>query len=110
MKKQTLTFIRMGSCEVENLVAVEVSLDNPKHDAHTQLTKAITQWVEETQEGADIWDESCGDLNIGDLLNASTDELNTFLIRNGISGMETKYEFFRDDVIPYDTVLAEPVF
>jgi hypothetical protein len=108
MKSQILTFIRMDSFDVGNLVAVEVYLEDPALDALTQLKKAVTEWVETTQEGIEEWDNSCEDFNIGDLLTARTNELDPILIKHGICGIETKYELTRDEIVPYDTILAEP--
>lgn len=45
---------------------VSTSIQND-YDLHQALTKAVTKWIDETEEGKDVWDGCWEDLNIGDL-------------------------------------------
>lgn len=64
-----IPFIRQDGLEVNTLAIVKVEVkDSLSADDAVEILKAIvTKWVKETEDGKDCWDNSNGDLNIGDL-------------------------------------------
>lgn len=72
------------------------------------LQNAVTNWVTHTEVGKRVWDETCQDLNIGDLDSYSTETLLPFLSENGINDFDI-HILSSDEVDTnwtYDTVLA----
>jgi len=110
--KTHLTFTRKGNYNIENLVVVQFShkkhLKTP-YEVFKAFTNGITKWVEETEEGKDLWLYTAEDLNIGDLLSHSdTKTLNKYLEAEGIEKWKTAYELIDEEEISYDKVLATP--
>lgn len=84
-------------------------------DAHEEralglLNKAMSKWIEETNEGRDAWESSCGDLNIGDIATYQHDTdptLTPYLEAQGISIKRVEV-MGANNSLPFDTVLAHP--
>lgn len=73
-----------------------------------RFKEAVTDWVRTTEEGAAIYDEAAGDLNIGDLLMNDTEFLKAASARleaDGIAKVEMDYVSF-DKAMSYDTWLV----
>ena len=68
MKKIRVCFIRMDGARVDVLRVVEITTDaRTKGEAMQRLTRAIDQWIRNTDEGREAWAESSEDFNVGDL-------------------------------------------
>lgn len=63
--KHEMFFSRVGGFEVDcvALVTFEAEAGNPMQI----LQRAVTGWVDTTEQGAEVYESSCHDLNIGDL-------------------------------------------
>lgn len=71
-----------------------------------KLKVGITDWINTTKDGKDVWDYSSADLNIGDIAGYEKDEsLIDCLSEHGI-GFEVKVMNGCGNIFPYDTVLA----
>ena len=80
---------RIEKCQLDAgaIVTIESELEN-SDDVWREFKSAVTQWVETTDAGSECWDESCENLNVGDLLNndAFNDpELRTLLAWRGLT-------------------------
>lgn len=107
-----LTFTRKNAYNIENLVVVKfshkVSLNTP-YLVFKAFTKGITNWVENTHEGKNLWKYTCEDLNIGDILDQHNNkELSEFLSVEGIKKWKPLYELVDQEEFSYDKVLASP--
>lgn len=74
------------------------------------LDKALSKWIEETPEGREAWDSSCGDLNIADIATYEHDtdpSLAPYLKAEGISINRVEV-VGSNNSLPFDTVLAHP--
>jgi hypothetical protein len=69
------------------------------------LTSAVTDWIIETDEGKEEWEDSSEDFNIGDLDTAMTEKLPPFLMRHGIQYIEIDMMSGLDEQ-NYDRVLV----
>lgn len=67
---------------------------------------AVTQWIKETDDGANAWEYSGGDFNIGDYASYESNEaLNQYLAEQGLS-VSINIVNDDDNTLAYDTVLA----
>jgi hypothetical protein len=112
-----LAFIRYGNFNsLENLVVVDFRTIPPYHpensdDLMSRIKRAVTKWMENTEEGEALWEETCGDYNIGDLLMERDNEsLSSFLLEERIAGYEILFDLGQVDSFPYDTLLGDPSF
>lgn len=85
--------------------------DNDKIKNNSDLTLALinacSKWAE-TPEGRIVYDYSSGDFNFGDLLSY-IDEVQPFLIAEGVEEFKIDDDLQLDHVLHYDTVLmTEP--
>lgn len=74
----------------------------------SRLQAAVTEWVRNTQDGKEVWDMSCQDLNIGDLLCAGAGTMHSlgrFLKAQGIVKMSLESEDL-SKTISFDSLLA----
>ena len=88
-----------------NLKTSLVSEADVKH----ALTSATTHWVNTTKEGRDLWDESCNDLNIGDLACGSafkSAELLAALRERGLEYVDCQTGDC-ESALSYDEVLVD---
>lgn len=68
MKKHEIIFIRKTHYQVELMTVVSFeSWEESERKSICILQDAVTQWIDKTQEGSDLYEETCEDLNIGDL-------------------------------------------
>jgi hypothetical protein len=72
MHNTKLVFVRYEGGEVCNMgiLSLKTSL-NSNDEVKAALVSATTHWVNTTKEGRELWDDSCEDLNIGDLDSGS---------------------------------------
>ncbi|TXH16604.1 MAG: hypothetical protein E6R03_05250 [Hyphomicrobiaceae bacterium] len=78
-----------------------------RNQAWDKMREAVTQWVADTDEGAEAWNFSSGDLNVGDLCNYSLEDsmLSASLrFRNIIMKIES---LEADGFHEYDEVLVD---
>lgn len=80
-----------------------MTVGNPK-DAFEAFRRVVTQWVQKTDDGKELWLESSFDLNIGDLLGVGFPSLLRMLPCHGIHGVHVDAVDF-DYTKPYDKVL-----
>lgn len=69
LKYHTLTFLRFSSRFSPDIAICSFESEG---DGMEDLKNAVTQWVNETEEGQNFWDETCNDLNIADLEQVQT--------------------------------------
>lgn len=110
--KTHLSFVRKDINHIENMIIVKFkhkkSLVNP-YQVFKAFKAGITRWVENTQEGQNLWNYTSEDLNIGDILGEhKNEELNKFLSLEGIKKWEPIYELVDQEEFSYDKVLASP--
>jgi hypothetical protein len=110
--KTHLSFVRKDINHIENMVVVKFkhkkSLVNP-YQVFKAFKTGITRWVENTEKGQNLWNYTCEDLNIGDLLGEyGNKELNKFLSIEGIKSWKPIYELVDQEEFSYDKVLASP--
>lgn len=77
-------------------------------DAMNALCQAVANWVAKTEDGKELWDETCSDLNIADLQDLN--EVDSFvdaLTNEGIDDLEINIDnvFETLDDFTFDTVL-----
>ena len=69
----------------------------------------VNDWVESTPEGREIWEQSSGDLNIGDLDGYEEEEsLKRKLAEKGIFKWKDNYTLGNSNEVAYDRILAQP--
>jgi hypothetical protein len=81
-----------------------------KQDFFKVLKRAVTRWVQETPEGHEAWEDSCDDLNIGDLSAYESDRaLQHCLQQAGIARLSIEVYCDTEPVYgaTYDDVLVE---
>lgn len=77
-----------------------------------RLTRAVGQWIGNTQEGREAWAESSEDFNIGDLaghLNGNgkaVPSLQRYLEQEGISRLKDLFVLTNSEQESYDRILA----
>ena len=74
------------------------------------LVRAITSWVEQTQEGKSLWIHTNKDLNLGDLSAGLDPTLLPYLAQQGIEALQVDTNCGEDACYfwTYDNVLANP--
>ena len=99
-----------GMKGITSLAIAQLEMDEifDENETLNRLKEAVTNWVNETEEGRKLWDYSCEDLNIGDLAAcASREDLIPYLKKAGIKDFNF---LFCGDVSSgahsFDTVLA----
>jgi hypothetical protein len=110
--KTHISFIRKDVSKIDNMVIIQYThkkaLQTPK-DVFDAFRGGITQWVEETEEGKNLWNYSSEDLNIGDILGENKNKtLSKFLLERGIKKWKPIYELVDQEEYSYDKVLANP--
>lgn len=108
MSTTTLLFARHENASISGFGVVTITSDVSK-DPKVLIEKfkaGVTDWVNSTKAGKEIWDYSEGELNIGDLAGYEQDEsladcLSEYGIRFEIDVLDGC-----GNVLPYDTVLA----
>jgi len=82
--------------------------DNDKIKTSSDLTLALinacSKWGQTTPEGRIVYDYSSGDFNFGDLLSY-IDEVQPFLIAEGVEEFKIDDDLQLDHALHYDTVL-----
>jgi len=113
MKKIRVCFIRLDGTLVDALRVVEITTAaNTKGEAMQRLTRAIEQWIGNTEEGHKAWAESSDDFNIGDLagyLNGrgkAVPSLQRYLDQEGIAQIRDLFALTNSEQESYDRILA----
>jgi len=113
MKKIRVCFIRLDGTLVDALRVVEITTAaNTKGEAMQRLTRAIEQWIGNTEEGRKAWAESSEDFNIGDLagyLNGrgkAVASLQHYLDQEGIARIKDLFVLTSSEQESYDRILA----
>ena len=113
MKKVRVCFIRLDGVLVDALRVIEfTTVAHTKDEAIQRRTRAVEQWISNTQEGRKAWAESSEDLNIGDLagyLNGSgkaVPSLQRYLEQEGISRLKDLFVLTNSEQESYDRILA----
>lgn len=108
MSTETLIFTRTEQMKTTQVAVLTVTniMAEATRSIMERLEYALTEWVNETQEGQAEWKASCEDFNIGDLINARTPVMDKFLLAQGlkIEGIET---MSTNNASDYDTVLVD---
>jgi len=90
-------------------VTARVTKDYTHRSLLYAVTEAVTEWVNTTENGKTEWENSCHDLNVGDLSAWTEDEeLIIILRKHGIRDLkiETYVDIETSAEWTYDTVLA----
>jgi hypothetical protein len=108
--KSHLAFVRKDIAKIENMVVIQLEhnkcLTNQRQVLDA-LTKGITKWVENTQEGQELWKYTSEDLNIGDILSYHKNKtLIKYLKKEGIYKWKPKYELVEQEEVSYDRILV----
>ena len=113
MKKIRVCFIRMDGARVDALRVVEITTDaRTKGEAMQRLTRAIDQWIRNTDEGREAWAESSEDFNVGDLAGyldrcgKAVASLQHYLKREGIARIKDLFVLTESEPESYDRILA----
>jgi len=113
MKKIRVCFIRLDGTLVDALRVVEITTAaNTKGEAMQRLTRAIEQWIGNTEEGRKAWAESSEDFNIGDLagyLNGgkkAVPSLQRYLDQEGIARIRDLFALTNSEQESYDRILG----
>lgn len=92
-KEPTVTIFRLNRYEddgsVSDAAIVTASTDDGETDPNTimgRISKAVARWIENTEEGKKLWEETNHDLNIADISEHDAN-LTLELLRNGINGL-----------------------
>lgn len=88
-----MTIFRLNRYEddgsVSDVAIVTASTDDGETDPNTimgRISKAVARWIENTEEGKKLWEETNHDLNIADISEYDSN-LTLELLRNGINGL-----------------------
>ena len=113
MKKIRVCFIRMDGARVDVLRVVEITTDaRTKGEAMQRLTRAIDQWIRNTDEGREAWAESSEDFNVGDLAGyldgcgKAVPSLQHYLELEGIVRIKDLFVLTDSEQESYDRILA----
>lgn len=92
-KESAVTIFRLNRYEddgsVSDVAIVTASTDDGETDPNTimgRISKAVARWIENTEEGKKLWEETNHDLNIADISEHDSN-LTLELLRNGINGL-----------------------
>jgi len=88
------------------IIQLECAETMNRQQALEALVRSVSDWVQSTAPGREVWRASCEDLNIGDLASYGIDGLTPFLNKNGLLDMAFLYVGGVEQAIPYDRVLA----
>jgi len=113
VKRIQICFIRTDGTQVDTLRVIEIaSVAETKEGALQRLSKAIGQWIQNTDEGRRAWAGSREDFNIGDLagyLNRTgkaTSALQRCLEKEGIARVKDLFVLTNAEQESYDLILA----
>ena len=113
MKKIRVCFIRMDGARVDVLRVVEITTDaRTKGEAMQRLTRAIDQWIRNTDEGREAWAESSEDFNVGDLAGyldgcgKAVPSLQHYLDQECIARIKDLFVLTNSGQESYDRILA----
>jgi len=112
-----IVFVRQDGVSIDQLVVVRFTHNDTllRPDQVTNaFERAVTKWVETTDDGRLAWGQSSEDLNIGDLLGgyygspAFNKEFKPLLNEQGIQYWEVVCQLTEGALESYDRVLADP--
>lgn len=98
------------------IVTHDVKLKAPKiqtnEDAMNALCRAVARWIEGSEAGKEVWEDTCGDLNIADLQDFEGDsEFSNYLFDQGIHRLHIAIDNVHSNVddFTFDTILPKRV-
>lgn len=107
-----LNFTRLDGFKLDASATLSGLTTLPNCEAiSTAITESVTAWVASESEGASLWECSCHDLNIGDLLSHDAFEspaLKSLLARAGVWVGSSAPAADLAEEYNYDTVLCSP--
>jgi hypothetical protein len=113
MHKIHVCFIRLDGTLVDALRVIELTTAaNTRDDAMQRLTRAIEQWIGNTEEGRKAWAESSEDFNVGDLAGylsgsgKAVPSLQRYLEQQGITRIKDLFVLTNSEQESYDRILA----
>lgn len=93
---------------IEHMVVVRFELMERDIEPIQALSKGCSQWAHNCSSGAQAFEESCWDFNIGDFLSIREDkDLNFYLNHEGIQKIEVIGEYSPEQHVPFDKILIE---
>ncbi|WP_019583844.1 hypothetical protein [Thioalkalivibrio sp. ALE16] len=111
MHNRTLNFARQEGFSTTTLGVLHLSVSDEilgNDDILRRMISGITAWVAGTPEGWALWESSCEDLNVGDLVNLSGPEIESlqpFLAQQGVSFIDAE-AYDSAGCFVFDTVLV----
>lgn len=106
-----LTFVRQEGIDLTTMAILLLrSAHDTKDETMTALEDAVKKWVETTELGRSVWEQSCQDLNIGDLNGHDAffdPDFTKILADNGLMYVDC-HMADSDSAYAYDRVLAHP--
>lgn len=88
----------------------ETLFSTPAGALQGAISSAVTEWINETAEGKDAYEESCGSFNIGDLALHQDDEtLGKYLKEYGIELLSVEVEDGMDSQWEFDETLVNDI-
>ena len=111
--RHTFLFTRGGGLQGVTAAAIlTVETSNPEASSHAAAFAwfrcAVTDWLKETKEGRDAWEESVQDFNIGDFVSSMVmvgKAFSEIAARRGII-VQDAYTIAWDQCVPFDRVLG----
>lgn len=114
ISKIQICFIRMDSTRVDALRVLEIStIAENKADVLHRLSRAVGQWIQNTEEGRRAWANSGEDFNVGDLADylgrsgSATGSLQQFLDKEEIARVKDLFVLTNAEHENYDRILAD---
>ena len=110
LNNHRLFFYRLDNSKIDvaSLLTCQTA-DASAKQVMARLRRAITQWINTTEEGKKQWKSSFEDFNVGDLSGLLGDwSLIRCLEANGIHDFDITGVILDCDAFHYDTVLANP--
>jgi len=108
-------FIQADEMGITKLQVVEFhTCAGSEPETLQRLSKGLTAWVQETDEGKDAWDNSSSSFNISDLLacvdrsGTPVASLRPYLEKEGILRVKSLFLVTDADQANYDRILAAP--
>lgn len=113
MNKIRICFIRIDGTQVDALRVIEITtVAETKEDALQRLSRAVGQWIQNTNEGRRAWTGSSEDFNVGELAEylsrtgKAKPALQRFFEKQGISRVKDLFVLTNAGQENYDRVLA----
>lgn len=96
------------------IVTHKATIKAPKietdEDAMNALCRAVARWIEGSEAGKEVWEDTCGDMNIADLQDWEHDgEFRNYLFDQGIDSIDISIDnvFSMVQNFTFDTILPK---